>query len=96
MNSFQSEYKKGIECYIDADFAGGWAQADADNTKCHVAYGICNNLCGMSCIMVQEVSNRNNFNYHKSVIYDIEQGDAWSNTFYGVDKVIIYIYLFIF
>jgi len=23
--------KKGLECYVDADFAGGWAKADADN-----------------------------------------------------------------
>ena len=25
--------KKGIECYVDADFAGGWAKADADNPE---------------------------------------------------------------
>ena len=24
---------RGLECYIDADFAGGWTQADADNAE---------------------------------------------------------------
>eukprot|EP00957_Ditylum_brightwellii_P077024 5853622-Ditylum_brightwellii.AAC.1 len=23
--------EKGIECYVNADFAGGWSKADADN-----------------------------------------------------------------
>jgi len=28
---FNPNTKKGLECYVDADFAGGWAKADADN-----------------------------------------------------------------
>ena len=28
---FQPNVKKGLECYVDADFAGGWAKADAAN-----------------------------------------------------------------
>jgi hypothetical protein len=24
---------KGLECYIDADFAGGWSQADTENAE---------------------------------------------------------------
>jgi hypothetical protein len=27
----QIDKSKGIEVYIDADFAGGWSSADADN-----------------------------------------------------------------
>ena len=25
------DMSKGLECYVDADFAGGWAKADASN-----------------------------------------------------------------
>ena len=39
---------KGIECYVDADFASGWSQADADNpenvmsrTGCTIYYSGC-------------------------------------------------------
>jgi len=28
---YEPDESKGIECYVDADFAGGWSQADADN-----------------------------------------------------------------
>jgi len=28
---FKPDLSKGIECYVDADFAGGWAKADAVN-----------------------------------------------------------------
>ena len=28
---YSPEMKKGLECYVDADFAGGWAKADANN-----------------------------------------------------------------
>ena len=28
---FNPNIKKGLECYVDADFVGGWAKADADN-----------------------------------------------------------------
>ena len=31
--SYKPDKEKGIECYIDADFAGGWAQADSDNVE---------------------------------------------------------------
>jgi hypothetical protein len=28
---FKVDKKKGLEVYVDADFAGGWSSADADN-----------------------------------------------------------------
>ncbi len=28
---YKLDKSKGLECYIDADFAGGWSQADAEN-----------------------------------------------------------------
>jgi hypothetical protein len=28
---YTPDVSKGLECYVDADFAGGWSQADADN-----------------------------------------------------------------
>ena len=28
---FKPDSTKGVQCYVDADFAGGWAKADADN-----------------------------------------------------------------
>ena len=28
---YKPNMMKGLECYVDADFAGGWAKADADN-----------------------------------------------------------------
>ena len=28
---FKSNKNKGLECFVDAGFAGGWQQADADN-----------------------------------------------------------------
>ena len=31
---FKPDISKGVECYVDADFAGGWPQADADNADC--------------------------------------------------------------
>ena len=30
---YHPDKTKGIECYVDSDFAGGWSQADADNTE---------------------------------------------------------------
>ena len=30
---YRPNIEKGIECYIDANFAGGWDQADADNAE---------------------------------------------------------------
>jgi hypothetical protein len=30
---FKPNLKKGVVCYVDADFAGGWAKADADNAE---------------------------------------------------------------
>jgi hypothetical protein len=32
-NIYKREKTKGLECYADADFAGGWSQADADNAE---------------------------------------------------------------
>ena len=28
---YKPDIVKGIKCYVDADFSGGWAQADVDN-----------------------------------------------------------------
>jgi hypothetical protein len=28
---YKPDKSKGLECYVDADFAGGWSQADSDN-----------------------------------------------------------------
>ena len=30
---FNPDETRGIECFVDADFAGGWNQADADNAE---------------------------------------------------------------
>ena len=30
---FKPDSTKGIECFVDADFAGGWSKADASNSK---------------------------------------------------------------
>ena len=30
---YRPDIEKGIECYVDAEFYCGWAQADADNTE---------------------------------------------------------------
>ena len=30
---YRPDKSKGLECYVDADFAGGWTQADSDNTE---------------------------------------------------------------
>jgi hypothetical protein len=30
---YNPDESRGIECYVDADFAGGWSQADADNAE---------------------------------------------------------------
>ncbi len=30
---YKPDKSKGLECYIDADFAGGWSQADAENAN---------------------------------------------------------------
>ena len=29
---YMPDKSKGLECYVDANFAGGWSQADAKNT----------------------------------------------------------------
>ena len=54
--------------------------------KCHVLYRICNNVRGMLSIMVQYVTNINNYQYHSSGIYHIDTGDAGSNTFDIIDE----------
>ncbi len=28
---YKPDKTKGLECYVNADFAGGWLQADSDN-----------------------------------------------------------------
>ncbi|KAL7523326.1 hypothetical protein ACHAWF_000477, partial [Thalassiosira exigua] len=28
---YQPDKFRGLECYVDADFAGGWSQADTDD-----------------------------------------------------------------
>ena len=30
---YRPDKSKGLECYVDAEFAGGWTQADSDNTE---------------------------------------------------------------
>ena len=30
---YRPDKEKYIECYVDADFAGGWSQVDADNAE---------------------------------------------------------------
>ena len=30
---YKPDRSKGLECYVDADFAGGWTQADASNAE---------------------------------------------------------------
>ena len=30
---YDPQPEKGLECFVDADFAGGWTQADADNAE---------------------------------------------------------------
>ena len=30
---YRFDTEKGIECYVDAKFSGGWSQEDADNTE---------------------------------------------------------------
>ena len=30
---YNPDTSKGLECYVDADFAGGWQQADADDPE---------------------------------------------------------------
>ena len=30
---FKPDETKGLECFVDADFAGGWNQADADDAE---------------------------------------------------------------
>jgi hypothetical protein len=30
---YKPDITKGLECYVDADFAGSWSQANADNTE---------------------------------------------------------------
>ena len=30
---FKPDTSLGVQCYVDADFAGGWAKADADNAE---------------------------------------------------------------
>ena len=30
---YKTDKEKGINCYVYAEFAGGWSQADADNVE---------------------------------------------------------------
>ncbi len=30
---YKPDTTKGLECYVNADFAGGWSQADSDNAE---------------------------------------------------------------
>ena len=30
---YKSDIEKVVECYVDSELAGGWAQEDADNAK---------------------------------------------------------------
>jgi hypothetical protein len=30
---YTPDKSRGLECYVDANFAGGWSQADANNAK---------------------------------------------------------------
>jgi hypothetical protein len=35
---YKHDKTKGLECYVNADFAGGWSQADADNAENVLSY----------------------------------------------------------
>ena len=30
---YKPDKSRGLECYVDADFSGGWTQADAENAE---------------------------------------------------------------
>ena len=50
--SLQSRYRKNIECYVDANFSGGWDQADANNAEnimSHMGYVITYAGCPVLC-----------------------------------------------
>ena len=84
---YRSNIEKGIECYIDANFAGGWDQADADNAEnvmLHMGYVI--TYAGCPVLWCSKLQTRNCFKYHRSGIYCIGTGDAQSNSFYGIDE----------
>ena len=79
-------------CYVDAEFVGGWDQEDSYNEKKHVAYRICDHVRGMTCFVVQQVTDRYHFNYNISGLYCVNPGNAQNNTFNGSDEVnIIYL-----
>ncbi len=49
---YEPDKSMGIECYIDADFAGGWnitTSADADNVMSHTGFVITYAICPIYC-----------------------------------------------
>lgn len=49
-NIFKPDVCKGLECYVSADFAGGWIQVDTyntDNVISSTGYANCYDNCAM-------------------------------------------------
>jgi histone deacetylase 1/2 len=45
---YRPDKSKGLKCYVDADFSGGWSQADADNADNVLSRTLHNNVCKLS------------------------------------------------
>ena len=55
--------------------------------KWHILFEVFNHVCGMPCITVLQVTDRNRFKYNKSREYFIETGYWRCNNFYVADEV---------
>ncbi len=50
---YKPDKSKGLECYVDANFAGGWSQANAknaDNVLSQTGYSIMYANCPILCV----------------------------------------------
>ena len=59
---YKPDSTRGVEVFVDADFAGGWDPNDAsnaDNVYSCFLHRLCYFLCWMSNVLAKQASNRN-------------------------------------
>jgi hypothetical protein len=85
---YKPDSLRGIEVFVDADFAGSWDPADAMNA-CLFTYRLCYFLCRVSNFLAKQASNGNSIINSGSQVHCIipgSEGDDSYNKSYARDE----------
>jgi hypothetical protein len=67
---YKIDCSKGLECYVDADFAGGWDIKDPHNASNLMSrMGFCNKVCRLSHLLVKQTTNKDCPEHSRGGVY---------------------------